>query len=49
MTLKVPRALIKAAENKIQIKLEFNPNVENTQLKGIRGNWETAIAYHEQK
>jgi len=49
VTLTIPRALIKASENKVQVSLRFDPNVENAQLKGIRGNWEEPTAYFNQK
>jgi hypothetical protein len=29
--------------------MKFNPNVENEQLKGVRGNWEEPKAYKSQK
>jgi hypothetical protein len=49
VTLTLPRALIIANENKVQILMKFNPNVPNTQVKGVRGNWEEPQAYVSQK
>ena len=29
--------------------MKYNPNVQNTELKGVRGNWEEPVAYKSQK
>jgi hypothetical protein len=47
--LTVPRALIKASNNKVQVNMKFDPNVNNAQIKGLKGNWDSAIAYFNQK
>ena len=45
ITLSIPRQLIKANGNKIQILMKFDPNAQNAQLKGVKGNWDEPVAY----
>jgi len=29
--------------------MKFDPNVKNAQVKGVNGNWDSAVAYFNQK
>ena len=45
MCLNIPRQLIKQNDNKIVIKMTFDPAKKNASIPGKMGEWDSATAY----